>query len=179
MTDAPLPEPGWYPDPSGAPTLRWWNGVTWSDATHPLMPAEPQPLAVPPTAPAPASQVWSPVVPPPSDALPASEAEPTARRRRWWIPLVAIVALLALGITAVSALLAGSPRLDTGAIQTRIAAELSAEAQERVTVDCPSRVEIRAGSTFTCTASYPDGGDVEIVVLQTSARGDVRWSPVR
>ncbi|PZA19895.1 DUF2510 domain-containing protein [Modestobacter versicolor] len=33
------PAPGWYPDPDGAPgTVRWWNGVTWSDVTTPAGP---------------------------------------------------------------------------------------------------------------------------------------------
>lgn len=29
--------PGWYPDPSGQPFQRWWNGITWTDTTR-LMP---------------------------------------------------------------------------------------------------------------------------------------------
>lgn len=24
--------PGWYPDPSGGPWIRWWDGVQWTDA---------------------------------------------------------------------------------------------------------------------------------------------------
>jgi hypothetical protein len=33
------PAPGWYPDPDGAPgTVRWWNGVSWSDVTTPAGP---------------------------------------------------------------------------------------------------------------------------------------------
>ena len=35
MTDpSSLPPPGWYPDPAGAPVLRWWNGGTWTDDTR-------------------------------------------------------------------------------------------------------------------------------------------------
>lgn len=30
--------PGWYRDPTGAPMERWWNGVTWSEATRPASP---------------------------------------------------------------------------------------------------------------------------------------------
>jgi hypothetical protein len=35
----PVPAPGWYPDPDGAPgTVRWWNGAGWSDVTTPAGP---------------------------------------------------------------------------------------------------------------------------------------------
>ncbi len=30
---APAPPPGWYPDPSGAPGQRYWDGHTWHTAT--------------------------------------------------------------------------------------------------------------------------------------------------
>jgi hypothetical protein len=29
----PTPPPGWYPEP-GMGSLRWWDGVRWSDARH-------------------------------------------------------------------------------------------------------------------------------------------------
>ena len=32
MAQAPA---GWYPDPSGAPGLRYWDGTTWTQWTHP------------------------------------------------------------------------------------------------------------------------------------------------
>ncbi|QNK81420.1 DUF2510 domain-containing protein [Nakamurella sp. PAMC28650] len=28
------PTAGWYSDPNGAPTLRYWNGTAWTDATQ-------------------------------------------------------------------------------------------------------------------------------------------------
>lgn len=28
------PAPGWYPDPSGAPQSRWWDGIQWHTATQ-------------------------------------------------------------------------------------------------------------------------------------------------
>ncbi|MGW4482054.1 DUF2510 domain-containing protein [Rhodococcus triatomae] len=34
MTQHTPPE-GWYPDPNGAPTQRWWDGSRWTDATMP------------------------------------------------------------------------------------------------------------------------------------------------
>lgn len=30
-----LPAPGWYPDPYSQHHLRWWDGQSWSDHTHP------------------------------------------------------------------------------------------------------------------------------------------------
>lgn len=29
-----LPKADWYPDPSGQPGLRWWDGVQWTEHTH-------------------------------------------------------------------------------------------------------------------------------------------------
>ncbi|WP_035874123.1 DUF2510 domain-containing protein [Cryobacterium sp. MLB-32] len=37
MTDSAgntLHEKGWYPDPSGAPGLRWWDGAQWTEHQH-------------------------------------------------------------------------------------------------------------------------------------------------
>ncbi len=178
MTEPDLPQPGWYPDPSGAPALRWWNGVTWGDATHPLSPDAPAPEArtVPPTAPLPTTQVWAPVVPPETAAETSEDAAP---RRRWWIPVIACVALLGLAAVAFSALvgLGGPRRLDTDAIEERIAAELSRDAGRPIAVTCPSSIALKAGSTFTCTASDGTGDEVVISVRQTSDRGDVVWVP--
>ncbi|GAA4675980.1 DUF2510 domain-containing protein [Frondihabitans cladoniiphilus] len=36
--------PGWFPDPSGTPGLRWWDGTTWTGLTAP---PGPPPGAVP------------------------------------------------------------------------------------------------------------------------------------
>jgi peptidyl-prolyl cis-trans isomerase B (cyclophilin B) len=34
VTTTPPPSPGWYPDPSGAPQSRWWDGTAWTAATQ-------------------------------------------------------------------------------------------------------------------------------------------------
>jgi TM2 domain-containing membrane protein YozV len=33
---APPPPPGWYPDPAGAPTQRYFDGTRWTDQLAPL-----------------------------------------------------------------------------------------------------------------------------------------------
>jgi hypothetical protein len=35
------PEPGWYPDPSGAPMQRWWDGQQWTAFAWAATPAGP------------------------------------------------------------------------------------------------------------------------------------------
>lgn len=35
MSNSTYIQPGWYPDPSGAPQQRWWDGTQWSQATQP------------------------------------------------------------------------------------------------------------------------------------------------
>ncbi|MHA7651760.1 DUF2510 domain-containing protein [Mycobacterium sp. ML4] len=30
--------PGWYPDPSGQPGRRYWDGTAWTNFTHPPAP---------------------------------------------------------------------------------------------------------------------------------------------
>ncbi|MGA9360002.1 MAG: DUF2510 domain-containing protein, partial [Mycobacterium sp.] len=45
---APQPPPGWYPDPSGANTQRYFDGTKWTDQLAPFNPPSgPGPL--PPT----------------------------------------------------------------------------------------------------------------------------------
>lgn len=47
--------PGWYPDPGGAPMLRWFDGRQWTPQTAPMGPAAggmpPQPGGPPPSYP--------------------------------------------------------------------------------------------------------------------------------
>ena len=49
MTFAPLtlPPSGWYPDPSRASQLRWWNGFGWTEYTYPVVQPAPVPAPQP------------------------------------------------------------------------------------------------------------------------------------
>ena len=35
----PPPPPGWYPDPTGGGTVRWWDGVAWTEHATVVGPA--------------------------------------------------------------------------------------------------------------------------------------------
>lgn len=78
MTSLP---PNWYPDPSGAPQLRWWDGQQWTAHTHP-------------------GQAASTHVPVP-EQRPVPEPQPAAKksRRRSLVIGLAIVAVVVLVIT--------------------------------------------------------------------------------
>lgn len=44
--------PGWYADPHGVAAFRWWDGNTWTAATHPGQPAQAEPVYAQPAEPA-------------------------------------------------------------------------------------------------------------------------------
>jgi len=52
--------PGWYPDPSGQPGMRWWNGTSWT-----LLPAHASPGQAPFGTSRPANQaaMWAHLAP--------------------------------------------------------------------------------------------------------------------
>jgi hypothetical protein len=96
------PAPGWYPDPAGAATYRWWDGDAWTEGTHagdsapaqtpaPQVPAphdfEPQTLApIPlfvntePAVGAPATAAGPAPAPATERARPATASTPVVRR---------------------------------------------------------------------------------------------------
>jgi hypothetical protein len=94
--------PGWYPDPSGVPdTVRWWNGISWSDV---MMPAGPG-VAVrhTPASPAPAAE-----------PAPEPAAAPASGRPAFgvWTAVAAVVVLVAAVVVAVLVLRPGSAAPD-------------------------------------------------------------------
>lgn len=79
MTDQDAVAPGWYPDPSGAPLNRWWDGQRWTPQT----------------------QVWV--------ARPATgyAEDPSRRHRRGTVITVAAIVII-LAVLVVAALAANS-----------------------------------------------------------------------
>jgi len=45
---SPPPPPGWYPDPSGTPGNRWWDGQRWTEHVQQAQPAPVQVQQAPP-----------------------------------------------------------------------------------------------------------------------------------
>jgi hypothetical protein len=175
-----LPPAGWYPDPAGAAALRWWNGVTWSDTTHPH-PGHAAPTGTPTSPPEiPTAAAWSSPTPIPAYE-PAAPPSPRPPRRGW---IVATAALLVLALLAGLLLwlpqaLSDRHELDTDAVASQVSDALSARMGVQIGVACPHGIPLETGSTFTCTASAPDGSTQDIVVTQTNDQGDVTWAPSR
>jgi hypothetical protein len=166
VTEQSAPEPGWYPDPSGSANLRWWNGVSWSDSTHPL-----------PGAPA----ASAPVPAYPSIFGDEEQAAAAPGARGPWRSVVLVVVLLAVAGIAVAFLLSAiSSRslLDTSFVEQQIAESLSQSSGLTTTVTCPDEVTVAAGDTFTCTATTDDGRTAQIEVTQDDDQGTVTWSAV-
>ncbi|ROQ37273.1 uncharacterized protein DUF2510 [Frondihabitans sp. PhB188] len=71
------PQPGWYPNPSGDPGYRWWDGRAWTEhvrAPEPQAPLHQHDAA--PAAPAPAAPAAAVGVPAPSSAVEPEAAAP-------------------------------------------------------------------------------------------------------
>lgn len=97
---------GWYPDPSGAAGLRWWDGARWTEHTQAQAPAAPVASAAPQygqqaqygqqpgyTSPAPfAAQAAQPAAPIPADA-------PVYGPFIWIITLLPAISLLLLPLS--------------------------------------------------------------------------------
>jgi hypothetical protein len=62
------PAPGWYPDPAGAATYRWWDGDAWTEGTHAGQTEAAEPATAAPETFAPATaapETFAPAAPAP------------------------------------------------------------------------------------------------------------------
>ena len=168
MTDSTAPEAGWYPDPSGSPALRWWDGERWSDATHPL----PDPGGAPVGAPA--GAVATQTMPPPSTV----ERSAPARHRGRAVALVAGLLAVLLVALAVLAYGFGRPRITTQQIEEQIAQSIADQLGASTVVTCPDTVDAGKGIEFTCEVAVDGGKTATVRITQTDDRGTVTWDVV-
>lgn len=163
MTDSPLPQPGWYPDPSGTPGLRWWDGASWSEHTHQG-----------------ASAVATEVLPRPAvpEYAPEPPAAPAPRGR--WKPIGLVALLLVVAVLGVVGLIASltAPKLNTATVEQQIAQQIADQLSVSATVTCPDRVDLVKGGTFTCQVKTEDGRSATIKVTQVDDNGLVEWDTV-
>lgn len=110
----------------------------------------------------------------------AADTRPPPRGRRgYWVPgIIALVALLAIGLAAGAGDLDhAAPSVLEGsdvATQIALAVEVQQHRSSQPAVSCPSQEPVRAGLGFQCTivlgaATYP------IRVVEVDGRGRVQW----
>jgi Domain of unknown function (DUF4333) len=69
--------------------------------------------------------------------------------------------------------------LDSSGVESQVKAAIEERLGEsRMTVDCPDDIEVKAGATFTCTATDPSGTTATIEVTQTDDHGHLTWTIV-
>ncbi len=175
MTQDSSPEPGWYPDPSGPPGLRWWNGVSWSDATHAMPRGE-----APGSDAGDVGNAYPDVFDDGSEAGATEsgiiDASSSGRGRSIAIAFgVVLTGVAVITVVALLSAIASRSQLDTAAVEQQIARELSVQTGQTTTVRCPDSVTLEADATFTCSASKADGPSSQVAVTQDDAEGNVTW----
>jgi hypothetical protein len=105
---------------------------------------------------------------------------PLCRTRLLAAPITAI-ALLGLAAcgggdadTATTSAPAGT-RLDVGALQLAIAADVGHQVPDTWAVTCPKQIPLQQGLVTHCTATASDGLSTTILVTQTDATGGYTW----
>lgn len=112
-----LPPAGWYPDPAGANTERWWDGEKWTDSQRPTTAAVP---SNDDTTSAAHAFPRVDAAPPSTEAKGQSNARPT-----WFYPLIAAMAVLFVVAVSVMAVI---QVMDSRAEAKRVSDEASASA---------------------------------------------------
>jgi hypothetical protein len=87
--------------------------------------------------------------------------------------LRAAVALTALAAVAVAAGCGGNS-LDTRRVEARLRVGITHRGIDVGSVQCPRKVDAKAGETFTCTASDRAGTSEKVTVRQLDDKGNVR-----
>ena len=105
----------------------------------------------------------------------------TRRRGRWVPGIIALAALLAIGIVfgAGADLTHPAPHALAGRdVANQVALGIQAEKglARAPSLNCPSTEPIRAGLTFECTAAgLPSTPSARVVVTEIDNRGHLRW----
>jgi len=193
VSEPTTPSAGWYPDPAGGGGLRWWTGVTWTDALRasPRAAATPSsrlPDEVSPAPPAVEPGPSAPVVDVPPDDTTAEgpdgrDGSDTSERRRSAARLVVVGAAdLLVGIAAGVVVLPGSlssrSKLDAKALENDIAARIAARTGLVATVHCPHSVDIDADASLTCTVTTVERARREVVLHQVDGQGNLTISGI-
>jgi Protein of unknown function (DUF2510) len=105
MATPPRVPAGWYDDPSARHERRYWDGTDWTaHVSDNGIATTDQPGARPPLTPEDTAEP-PPLMPehtaePPPAIGPAAATPPPRRRRAWAVPVIAVAALVALGLLA-------------------------------------------------------------------------------
>jgi hypothetical protein len=116
-------------------------------------------------------------VPEPVDD-PVHDGQPARRRSRtpWLVGGTVLVFLGVIAVAiAVALSLASRGKLDMGAVEREIAAQIGTSSGLHTTVSCPGSVDIAAGTTFTCEATTDDGVRSTVTVRQDDDQGNLTF----
>lgn len=181
-----MSQPGWYPDPGGAPDLyRYWDGRAWTNQLSP------QPGAQPPMG-APSGQpgAGQPSVGQPSNGRqsgPAKAVAPRRSGRRWLVVLiavvVAVVVVIALAVRGLSGSLGGLPGVPGGNPSADVCPQPEADSSP---TPGPNDGRVHSGPLSypmlgspwgppTGTNEVPFGRDVQQQFVQTEQTASLNW----
>jgi hypothetical protein len=156
--------PGWYQDPQG-PGQRYWDGIAWTEHVAPGQAAAP----VPPQSP----YAGGPGAAPQQAPHPGAPAPTGGGRRNVGKIVGGIVGVIAiiLGVVAVIGAVSGTT-IDATKAQNLVRSHING-AQS---VNCPSGVEAKSGSTFDCKVTLTDGSTETVTLHVNDDSGNAQFS---
>ena len=146
--------PGWYPNPDGSDSMRYWNGQQWTSVTPPT----PTPTHASPTDNAPSTESAS-----------VSQVDPERRKRNNRI---------ALGLCAGGAVvLAGIAAIGSGGDKSDSEPDAKSAAGESAVVDLASiddvsEADARASCDDAVAIRFPNSPDPSAYAFTTSRQGE-------